>query len=96
LSFSREKGLLIIYEVRYKVEFYTLQALLKKLYATIADDTTDDTTDDTIAKLACLDLLIIDQVGYIRSKPEYPSLFLDLVTRKEGWMTPLFIPGKEL
>jgi len=62
-------------EIRYKVEFYTLQSLLKKLYATIADDT----TDDTIAKLACLDLLIIDQVGYIRSKPEYPSLFLDLV-----------------
>jgi len=62
-------------EAGYKVEFYTLQALLKKLYATIADDT----TDEVIAKLARLDLLIIDALGHIRTKPEYPSLMLELV-----------------
>jgi DNA replication protein DnaC len=63
-------------EAGYKVEFYKLQALLNKLYATMADDT----TDDFIAKLARLDLLIIDAVGYIRSKPEYPSMLLDVVS----------------
>lgn len=63
-------------EAGYKVEFYTLQALLKKLYATLADDT----TDEAIAKLVRLDLLIIDALGHIRSKPEYPSLMLDVVS----------------
>lgn len=63
-------------EAGYKVQFYELQSLLNKLFASMADDT----TDDIIAELARLDLLIIDQVGYIRSKPEYPSLLLDLVS----------------
>jgi DNA replication protein DnaC len=62
-------------EAGYKVGFYTLQALLKKLYATIADDT----TDELIAKLVRLDLLIIDALGHIRTKPECPSLMLELV-----------------
>lgn len=59
----------------YRVEFHTLQALLGELYATLADDT----TDEILARIARLDLLIIDHVTYIRSKPEYPSLLLDLV-----------------
>lgn len=63
-------------EAGYKCEFYKLQALLNTLYATLADDT----TDDKIAQLARLDLLIIDKVGYIRIKPEYPSLLLDLIS----------------
>jgi DNA replication protein DnaC len=59
-----------------KVRFYTLQELLRLLYATLADDSTDEIT----SRLARLDLLIIDHVDYIRSKPEYPSLLLDLVS----------------
>lgn len=62
-------------EAGYKVAFYTLQSLLKKLYATLADNT----TDEIISLLMRVDLLIIDALGFIRSKPEYPSLFLDLV-----------------
>ena len=60
----------------YKCEFYKLQTLLNTLYATLADDT----TEEKIAELTRLDLLIIDKVGYIRTKPEYPSLLLDLVS----------------
>lgn len=62
-------------ETGYKVAFYTLQSLLKKLYATLADNM----TDEIISQLTRVDLLIIDALGFIRSKSEYPSLLLDLV-----------------
>jgi DNA replication protein DnaC len=58
-----------------KVQFFKLQELMSFLYASLADDT----TDEVISKIARLDLLIIDHVGYIRSKNEYPSLLLDLI-----------------
>ncbi|MFO7986161.1 MAG: IS21-like element helper ATPase IstB [Desulfatiglandaceae bacterium] len=60
----------------FKVQFESFQGLLAKLYATLADDS----TDDMISRLARLDLLIIDHVNHIRTKPEYPSLLLDLVS----------------
>jgi DNA replication protein DnaC len=63
-------------EAGFRVRFYKLQELLAMLYATLADDT----TDDIINKLTRLDLLIIDQLNYIRTKKEYPSLLLDLVS----------------
>jgi DNA replication protein DnaC len=62
-------------EAGFRVQFHRLQDLLACLYATLADDS----TDQMLCRLARLDLLIIDHVGYIRSKPEYPSLLLDLV-----------------
>lgn len=60
----------------FKVKFYKLQKLLALLYATLADDT----TEETIFRLTGFDLLIIDHIGFIRGKPEYPSLLLDLVS----------------
>lgn len=62
-------------EAALRVAFYDLQDLLTILYATLADDS----TAEFIAKLARLDLLIIDNVSYIRTRPEYPSLLLDLI-----------------
>jgi DNA replication protein DnaC len=59
----------------FRVKFFKLQELMAQLYATLADDT----TAETIARLTRLDLLIIDHIGFIRAKPEYPSLLLDLV-----------------
>lgn len=59
----------------YRVRFFTLQKLLAHLYATLADDT----TAEAIATLIRCDMLIIDHVGFIRTKAEYPSLLLDLV-----------------
>jgi len=58
-----------------RVGFYKFQELMSYLYATLADNT----TDETVAKLARLDLLIIDHIGFIRRKEEYPSLLLDLI-----------------
>jgi len=60
----------------FRVRFYKLQELLSMLYATLADDT----TKDVINKLTRLDLLIIDHFNFIRTKKEYPSLLLDLVS----------------
>ena len=50
--------------------------MLVKLYATLADDTTYELID----KLSRLDLIIIDNLSHVRSKPEYPSLLLDLIS----------------
>jgi DNA replication protein DnaC len=63
-------------EEGYRCAFFTLQDLLNRLYASLADTT----TDAAIAQLTHLHLLIIDAVGYIRIKPEYPSLLFDLVS----------------
>ncbi len=67
-------------QANFKVRFYSLQKLLAMLYTSLADDT----TDEIIAGLSRLDLLIIDNVGSIRTKPEYPSLLLDLVSSCHG------------
>ena len=63
-------------EAGYRVLFFKLQALLSRLYATMADDT----TDEVITSIARCHLLIIDHVDFIRTKNEYPSLLLDLVS----------------
>ena len=60
----------------FKVRFYSLQSLLSELYTSLADGT----TDEIITQLSRFDLLIIDNMGNIRTKPEYPSLLLDLVS----------------
>jgi len=59
----------------FRVKFFKIQELLSFLYATLADET----TAETIEKLSRLDLLIIDHIGFIRKKEEYPSLLLDLI-----------------
>lgn len=58
-----------------RVGFYKFQELMSYLYSTLADDT----TDEAVGKLARLDLLIIDHIGFVRKKDEYPSLLFDLI-----------------
>jgi len=48
----------------FKVRFYSLQNLLSSLYTSLADGT----TDEIITTLSRFDLLIIDNVGNIRTK----------------------------
>lgn len=71
------------------VQFYTLQNLLNRLYATLADDT----TDDLIASLLRLDLLIIDHAENILTKPEYPTLLLGLVNACQDKLAIIFTSG---
>lgn len=79
-------------QANFKVQFYSLQKLLAILYTSLADDT----TDEVIAKLSRLDLLIIDNIGNIRSKNDYPSLFLDLVSSCHGDTTFIVTSGISL
>ena len=58
-----------------RVQLFRFQKLLTLLYATLADDT----TDEMISRLSRLDVLIVDHIGHIRTRPEYPSLFFDLI-----------------
>ncbi|MBF0433376.1 MAG: ATP-binding protein [Fibrobacteria bacterium] len=62
-------------EFKYHVAFYTAQDLLRQLHATLLNDT----TNQLIAEITRLDLLILDALGFIRTKPEYASLLFDLV-----------------
>jgi DNA replication protein DnaC len=63
-------------EAGFRVKFYMLQELLSYLYSTLADNT----TAEEIEKMARLDLIIIDRVGFIRKKDEYASLLLELIS----------------
>lgn len=67
-------GMLAV-ESGYRVRFYQAADLLAELYATLADGT----TDKLIRKLARLDLLIIDDLRHVPSRPEYASLMYELV-----------------
>ena len=62
-------------ETGFRVRFYMLQELLAYLYSTLGDET----TVEAIEKLARLDLIIIDRIGFIRKKNEYASLLLELI-----------------
>lgn len=59
----------------YSVRFMDISRLLRDLYATLADGS----TDQLIAKLTRPDLLILDDLRSVPSKPEYANLFYDLV-----------------
>ena len=45
------------------------------LYASLADES----TDRLLAKLARVDLLIIDDLGYMRCRPDHATLFFELI-----------------
>ena len=59
----------------YSVRFYPAPELLKHPYASLADGT----TDRIVARLARVDLLIIDDLRDIPPRPEYATLLFDLV-----------------
>lgn len=60
----------------YRVTFYEATKLLKDLYATLADGS----TGRFIAKLARVDLLIIDDLRSVSpARPEYADLMIELV-----------------
>jgi DNA replication protein DnaC len=64
----------------YSVRFFPVSRLLPTLYASLADGT----TDVLIRRLARPDLLILDDLRSIPSKPEYANLLFDLVEARHG------------
>jgi DNA replication protein DnaC len=68
----------------FRVAFITARQLLPKLYAELVDAT----VDKTIAALARHDLLIIDDIRAVApARPEYATLFYDLVVARVGKAT---------
>jgi len=59
----------------YTVRFYKASRLLAELYASLADDS----TERLVARLARLDLLIIDDLRHIPVREQYATLLFDLI-----------------
>ncbi len=59
----------------YTVRFYKAAELLADLYASLADDT----TAKLIRSLARVELLVIDDIRDVPPRPEYATLFFDLI-----------------
>lgn len=62
----------------YSVRFADVSKLLRALYATLVDGS----TDRIIAKYARPDLLILDDIRSMPTKPEYANLLYDLVNAR--------------
>ncbi len=67
-------------EAGHRVRFYAATKLLGELYASLADGS----TDKLIAKLARLELLIIDDIRHLPKRPEHASLLYELVEARHG------------
>ena len=59
----------------YRVRFYNAARLLAELYASLADGS----TERLIGRLARLDLLIIDDLRHVPTRPEHATLLFDLI-----------------
>lgn len=59
----------------HSVRFFKAADLLRELFASLADGT----TDRLVGRLARLDLLIIDDLRAVPTRPEYATLLMDLV-----------------
>lgn len=59
----------------HRARFYNAQDLIDELYASLADRT----TNRLLKKLADIDLLFIDEIGYLTLKPEQTNAFFKLM-----------------
>jgi|GEM_PF-6876892 DNA replication protein DnaC len=59
------------------------------LYTSLADES----ADEMVTGLSRFDLLIIDNVSSVRTKPEYPSLLLDLISVCQNDMAFIATPS---
>ncbi len=64
----------------YTVQFRAVSRLLAQLYASLADSS----TDQLIRRLARPDLLVLDDLRSIPTKPEYANLLFDVVDARYG------------
>jgi len=59
----------------YRGRFYSAQELMDELYASLADQS----TPRLLKRLANLDLLVIDEIGYLNLQPEQVNAFFKLM-----------------
>jgi DNA replication protein DnaC len=69
----------------YSVQFRPVSRLLPQLYASLADGS----TDQLVRRLARADLLILDDLRSIPTKPEYANLLFDVIDARYGKRTTL-------
>ena len=62
----------------HRARFYNAQDLIDELYASLADRT----THRLLKRLADLDLLFIDEIGYLTLKPEQTNAFFKLLVMR--------------
>ena len=62
----------------YRCQFVRAQDLLDEMYASLADRS----TRQLIRRLARLDLLLIDELGYLNVKPEQSNIFFKLMEER--------------
>lgn len=72
--------LLVALQSGYRGRFIRAQDLFDEMYASLADRS----TRKLLAQLARLDLLLIDEMGYLNLKPEQSNIFFKLMEERYG------------
>jgi DNA replication protein DnaC len=75
----------------YPGRFYNAQVLLDELYASLADRT----TTKLITRLARLQPLLIDELGYLSLKPEQVNAFFRLMDQRYGRVSTILTTNLE-
>jgi DNA replication protein DnaC len=71
-------GLLLALENGYRCQFVRAQDLFDEMYASLADRS----TRQLLKRLARLDVLLIDEFGYLNLKPEQSNIFFKLMEER--------------
>ena len=76
----------------YRGRFYSAQALLDELYASLADRS----TARLLKRLSCIQVLLIDELGYLSLKPEQVNAFFRLMDARYNRVSTIITTNLEL
>jgi len=76
----------------YRGRFYSAQALLDELYASLADRS----TARLLTRLSCMPVLLIDELGYLSLKPEQVNAFFRLMDARYNRVSTIITTNLEL
>lgn len=76
----------------YRGRFYTAQALLDELYASLADRS----TARLLTRLSSMPVLLIDELGYLSLKPEQVNAFFRLMDARYNRVSTIITTNLEL
>jgi DNA replication protein DnaC len=76
----------------YRGRFYSAQALLDELYASLADRS----TARLLKRLSCMQVLLIDELGYLSLKPEQVNAFFRLMDARYSRVSTIITTNLEL
>jgi DNA replication protein DnaC len=76
----------------YRGRFYSAQALLDELYASLADRS----TARLLKRLSCMQVLLVDELGYLSLKPEQVNAFFRLMDARYNRVSTIITTNLEL